>query len=84
MDWLLNLIPGGGITAAIAGIVVALGTLFGLFKAVQKTGVDKQKAKEAEARAENLEDVRRAQRAGDAVRADDSLHDDPNNRDVRR
>lgn len=82
MDWLLSLIPGGGITAAIGGIVAALGLLFGLFKTVQKTGVDKQKAKEAEARAKNLEALKRAADAGIGIRPDDGgVLTDPRNRD---
>ena len=77
MNWLLDLIPGGGITAIIGGIVAALGLLFGLFKSVQKTGVDKQKAKEAEIRAKNLERIKDAA----AARPAGSVLDDPHNRD---
>ncbi len=77
MDWLLNLIPGGGITAAITGIVAALGALFALFKTVQRTGYDKRKAEEAEA------DAKVNKKLVDAVGAKParSVSDDPNNRD---
>lgn len=77
MDWLLNLIPGGGLTATIVGVVAALGSLFALFKTVQRTGYDKRKAEEAEARAENIGHI--ADAAG--AKPSGSVSDDPNNRD---
>ena len=77
MDWLLNLIPGGGITAAIGGIVAALVALFGLFKTVQRTGYEKRKAEEAEDRAKNIDHI--ADAAGAKPRG--GVHDDPHNRD---
>ena len=77
MSWLLDLIPGGGITAAIVGLVAALGTLFGLFKTVQKTGYEKRKAEEAEERAENIDRI--ADAAG--AKPSGSVSDDPHNRD---
>ena len=86
MGWLLDLIPGGGLTATLVGIVAALGALLGLFKTVQRTGHDKRRAEEAEARAKNLDDVRRAQDAAAGVRpaTPEQLHNDPHNRDNRR
>lgn len=80
MSWLLDLIPGGGIAAVIGGIVAALGLLFGLFKSVQKTGVDKQKAKEADAYAKHIQDIADAADARPAG----SVQSDPRNRDNRR
>lgn len=79
MDWLLNLIPGGGLTAIGAALVTALGLLLGLFKMAKKSGRDEQLVKEAKAREENIKDIIDAADA----RPTDSVHDDPHNRDNR-
>lgn len=69
--------------AIVAAIAAGALALFGFGAKAKKAGVDEQKAKEADERAKNLDDVRKAKDAADAVRpADpDSLSDDPNNRD---
>ena len=77
MDWILNLIPGGGLTAILAGIVAVIGFLGTLLYGAKKAGVNQQKAKEAEARERNLDAIKRAAAAQPAG----STADDPNNRD---
>lgn len=63
----------------------ALVAIVGVYAKGRSAGADKIKAKEAEKRAENLNDVRRAQDAAAGVRAGDPAElSDPNNRDVRR
>ena len=79
MDWLLNLIPGGGLTAIIGGVLAVIAAGWAAARGLTKAGENKQKAKEAKARAENLD---RIQRAADA-RPVGSVSDDPNNRDKR-
>lgn len=77
MDWILNLIPGGSLTAIIAAVfagIAAIGTL--LYKTKQ-AGVNQQKAKEAQARERNLEAIKRA--AG--ARPVGGVQSDPRNRD---
>lgn len=79
MDWLINLIPGGGLTF-FAGLAAALLAALGYgAKKAHDAGVNKQKAKEAEARARNMERIQNAARA----RARGSVSDDPHNRDNR-
>ena len=79
MDWLINLIPGGGLTF-FAGLAAALLAALGYgAKKAHDAGVNKQKAKEAEARARNMERIQNAARAKPAR----SVHDDPHNRDNR-
>lgn len=84
MSWLIDLIPGGGLTALIAGVLALLGALGYGAKKIQDSGVNKQKAKEAEARAKDLEALKRAADASIGIRPTDKLHDDPRNRDNRR
>lgn len=80
IDALLSLIPGGSLTAIIAGVVAALGIIWRILAGVKKSGVNQQKVKEAEARAKNLD---RIKRAADA-RPDPDIVSDPRNRDNRR
>jgi hypothetical protein len=79
MDWILNLIPGGGLTAIMAAVVAAILGAWGLFSKIERSGVNKEKAKEAEARDKNLDKIKRA---GDAKPVG-GVSDDPNNRDNR-
>lgn len=60
MDLLLSLIPGGGITAIITAVLAALAGIFGIYRSGHKAGQDKQRAKEAESRAQNLDRIRDA------------------------
>lgn len=76
MDWLLGLLPGGGITAIlglVSAALVALGTL--LWKTKQ-AGRNEQKVDEYERHLEDLERIKRASRAKPV----DSVSD-PHNRD---
>ena len=79
IDALLSLIPCGGLTAVLVAAGGALLALWRIIAGVKQSGVDKQKAKEAEARAQNLD---RIKRAADA-RPTGSVSDDPYNRDNR-
>jgi hypothetical protein len=79
MDWLLSLIPGGQLTVILGAAGAALLALWRILAGIKQSGVDKQKAKEAEAREKNLD---RIKRAADA-RPTGGVSDDPNNRDKR-
>lgn len=79
LDALLSLIPGGSITAIAAAVLAALAGAFGIYRSGHKAGRDKQKAKEAEDRAENLDRIRDAANA----RPHGDIVSDPNNRDAR-
>jgi hypothetical protein len=77
MDWILNLIPGGSLTAILAAVfagIAAIGTL--LYKTKQ-AGVNQQKVKEADAYAKSIKDIENAGNARPIGLPDD----DPNNRD---
>lgn len=71
-----KLIGIGG--AILAGLLIA----WRLVAMFTQAGVNKQKAKEAEARAENLKRIREAINAGNAVDPA-GMSSDPNNRDNR-
>lgn len=79
MDAILNLLPGGGLTALLGGvafIMTALGmALFG----ARQAGKDAEKAKEAKRRDQDLERIKRASSA----RPVGGVLDDLNNRDTR-
>ena len=77
MDWILNLIPGGSLTAILGGVVVVAGIIWRVLAGAKQSGVDKQKAKEAEAREKNLDAIKRAADA----KPTGSVFDDPNNLD---
>lgn len=79
LDALLSLIPGGNLTVILAAVGAGLLALWRIFAGVKQSGVDKQKAKEAEARAKNLDRIRRAADA----RPDPDIVSDPRNRDNR-
>jgi hypothetical protein len=80
MDWLLNLIPGGGLGALIGGIVALLAGIGTIMFRFERAGVNKQKAKEAARREEELRRIKFADRA----KPTDSVLNDPNNRDLRK
>ena len=79
MDWILNLIPVGSLTAIGAAVVAGLGLLLGLFRMAKKAGRDEVIAKEAKAHEKNVQDILVAADA----RPTGSVLDDPNNRDNR-
>lgn len=78
-DLILSLIPGGGLTAIAAAVLAALAGVLGIYRSGHKAGQDKQKAKEAKDRAQNLDRIRDA---ADAIPRD-SVQSDPRNRDNR-
>ena len=80
MEWLLNLIPGGGFTAVVAGLIAIFTFIGGLIIKSERAGVNKQKAKEAAYREEEL---RRIKMAG-AAKPVGGVSDDPHNRDNRK
>lgn len=77
MDFLLNLIPGGSLTAIAAAVVAALAGVWRIYASGKKAGRNEEGARHAEDRDENLE---RIKRAADA-RPSGSVSDDPRNRD---
>lgn len=77
MDALLNLIPGGGLTAIIGAIIAGMAFVGTLLYKTKQAGVNQQKAKEAEARDKNIEALKRAADA----KPSGSVSDDPNNLD---
>lgn len=80
LDWILNLIPGGGLTAVLGAIVAALGMIVTMFYGIKKAGRDEQKAKELDAYEKHLKDIARA---GDA-KPSGGVQSDPYNRDRRK
>lgn len=78
-ELILSLIPGGSLTAIAAAVLAALAGVFGIYRSGHKAGQDKQRAKEAENRAQNLDRIRDAADA----RPRDSVQSDPRNRDNR-
>jgi len=61
---------------------VALAAIATAYLKGDRAGANREKAKGAQARADNLQDVKRAQDAAAAVRPDDGgMLNDPNNRD---
>ena len=86
MSWLLDLVPGGGLTVIAGAALAGLLALWRIIAGAKKAGRDEQLAKEAKARAKNLDDVRRAQDAAAGVRpaTPEQLLNDPHNRDNRR
>lgn len=80
MDWILSLIPGGGLTALFAGAGVLVAALTTWLYKAERSGVNKQKAKEAEAHAKDLAKIRSANDA----RPSGGVLDDPWNRDRRK
>lgn len=77
MDWLLNLIPGGGLTAVIGAVLAGIAALGTLLWKSKKAGRDEQKVDEYERHLQELEHVKRAARA----RPVGGVLDDPDNRD---
>lgn len=79
MDAILNLLPGGGLTALLAGAGVLVVFVSSLLLGARKAGQDSEKAKEARRRDENLDKIKRAADASPSG----SVLDDPHNRDNR-
>lgn len=79
MDALLNLLPGGSLTVVAAAVIAAVLSLFKAYSAGRSDAAAKQRLKEAEAHAKEMERVARAALARPAGR----VSDDPNNRDNR-
>ena len=77
MDWLLNLIPGGGLTAIVAAIFAGLAFLGTLMHKSAKGARAEERVKQYERERENLEAIKRAADA----KPTGSVHDDPHNRD---
>ena len=77
MNALLNLIPGGSLTAIGVGILAALGIVWRIFAKGQTSGRDAQIAKEAKAREQDIELIKRASGAKPSGLPDN----DPRNRD---
>lgn len=72
LSWLTSKVAG--IAGAVGAILLAVGAIF--LKG-QQAGVDKQKAKEAAAREEELDRIKHAS----TVKPIGGVSDDPNNRD---
>lgn len=80
MDALLNLIPGGGLTAILGAIIAGMAFVGTLLYKTKQAGVNQQKAKEAAARDRDIEALKRAANA----RPVGGVSDDPNNRDNQK
>jgi flagellar basal body-associated protein FliL len=75
---MIDLITATGKMALIvSGVVAALGVLGTMFHFVKKSGVDQQKAKEADSYAKHLQEISDAANA----RPVGGVQSDPNNRD---
>lgn len=79
MDFILSLIPGGGLTAVVAAVLAALAGVWRVYASGKAAGRSEQKAKEADSYAKHIRDVTRAADA----RPRGSVSDDPHNRDRR-
>lgn len=83
MNTLLNLV--GGLWPYIAAAVGGLFALWQYGRTQKKAGINEQKAKEAVAREQDIQNIKRAADAGARVRIDDDgMLDDPYNRDRRQ
>lgn len=80
LEFILNLIPGGGVTALVGVIFATLAAVFGIHRAGRKVEEANQKVKEAKARAENFERIRMA----GAAKPTGDILSDPRNRDIRK
>ena len=74
---ILTFLSTGKMALIVGGVLAGLTVIWRVLAGVKKSGVDQQKAKEAEARERNLEAIKRA--AG--ARPAGSVLNDPNNRD---
>jgi len=74
---ILTFLSTGKMALIVAGAVAGLGIIWRVLAGVKQSGIDKQKAKEAEQRDRNLEAIKRAADA----RPSGSVLNDPNNRD---
>ncbi|TJU85563.1 MAG: hypothetical protein E5Y10_24360 [Mesorhizobium sp.] len=81
MSALLDLLTGGGISFAVVGtaIAVILGFFWRLLYSAKKSGIDQQKAEEADSYAKHLREIQDAANA----RPTGELSVDPRNRDNR-
>lgn len=79
MDAILNLLPGGGLTALLAGLGALAAFVGTMLWGARKAGQDAEKAKEAKRRDQDIERLRRAADA----RPRGGVLDDLNNRDTR-
>jgi hypothetical protein len=77
MDWLINLIPGGTVTAVVSAIISLVGGLIYFWRQAFKSGSDRKEVEHAKANRANLERIKRADRA----RPVGGVSDDPDNRD---
>lgn len=80
MDALLNLVPGGSLTAILAAVLAALAGVWRVYASGKSAGRNEQKAKEADNRADNLKRIHDASGARPAG----GVSTDPHNRDNRR
>lgn len=60
IDLLISIIPGGVLTVIGAAVTAALAGVFGVYRTGHKAGQNKQRAKEANDRAKNLNRIRDA------------------------
>jgi hypothetical protein len=67
MDWIISLIPGGWLTAALAGLAAVGGALWKAYSAGRTSHRNEQKAKEADAYERHLEEIAAANRARNSV-----------------
>jgi hypothetical protein len=80
MDWILSLIPGGGLTAIIGAVAAGIAAIWGLLARERRAGRAEQKVDHYEKHLEELEKIKRA----DGVRPAGDELSDPYNRDRRK
>ena len=80
MDWLLELIPGGGLTAIIGAVIAGIAALGTLLFGAKRAGRDAERAKKVDEYEKHLEEIERAasaRAAADRRNAEpDRLRDD--------
>lgn len=74
---ILTFLSTGKMALIVGGVLAGLGVIWRVLAGVKKSGVDQQKAKEAQIRAQNLEAIKRAADA----RPIGGVQSDPRNRD---
>lgn len=76
---MMDLIPGGSLTAIVAAVLAALAGVWRVYASGRTAGRNERKAKEAQDRADNLKRIHDAAGARPSV----GVPDDPHNRDNR-
>ena len=84
MTWIVDLIPGGALTVIVAGVMAVLAAIGVVSRKATLAERNRNAAKEAEARAKNLDQIKKSTDAANRIQPDVGELSDPRNRDNRR